>query len=96
MMKKMKFGKALERCKQGRRIARSGWNGKDQFVFYSPGFVVLVEYLTNEILKAWAHERGLTQIEFWGHLDFKPSNNKIQCGWFPTQSDMQAEDWYVV
>lgn len=29
----MKFGEALEAVKEGKLIARSGWNGKDMFVF---------------------------------------------------------------
>jgi hypothetical protein len=35
-------------------------------------------------------------VEFWGHFDFKPTNNKIQCGWLASQADMQAIDWEVV
>lgn len=29
----MKFGEALEAVKEGKLIARSGWNGKGMFVF---------------------------------------------------------------
>lgn len=29
----MKFGEALEAAKEGKLIARSGWNGKGMFVF---------------------------------------------------------------
>lgn len=28
----MKFGEALEACKQGKKISRKGWNGKGQYV----------------------------------------------------------------
>lgn len=32
----MKFGEALEAVKEGKLIARSGWNGKGMFVFQRP------------------------------------------------------------
>ncbi|MEA4922173.1 MAG: MW1434 family type I TA system toxin [Eubacteriaceae bacterium] len=32
------FGEAIEAAKQGKRIARSGWNGKDQYVEIGTGF----------------------------------------------------------
>ena len=92
----MKFGEALEQCKSGARIARSGWNGENQFVYYQPGSTVPVENIRNEPLLKWARENGIGEIELWGHFDFKPTNNKIQCGWLASQSDMQADDWYIV
>jgi hypothetical protein len=92
----MQFGEALEKCKKGARITRAGWNGKDQFVYYQSGSVVPTENIRNEALLAWARERSLSEIELWGHFDFKPTNNKIQCGWLASQSDMQADDWLVV
>jgi hypothetical protein len=92
----MNFGEALEKCKTGARISRGGWNGKNQFVYYQPGSIVSVEKIRNEPLLAWAREQNLSEIELWGHFDFKPTNNKIQCGWLASQSDMQADDWQVV
>ena len=91
----MKFGEALEHCKNGARIWRSGWNGKNQFVYYQPGTIVPVEKIRNKTLMKWAQEQNLSEIELWGHFDFKPTNNKIQCGWLASQSDMQADDWEV-
>jgi hypothetical protein len=92
----MTFSDALEKCKQGARIARSGWNGKNQFVYYQPGSVITVDNIRNQPLLEWAKREGLQELEIWGHFDFKPSNNKLQCGWLATQSDMQAEDWETV
>jgi hypothetical protein len=92
----MNFGEALEQCKKGARIARDGWNGKDQFVYYQKGSRVHIESVRDDQLLAWMNERGLSEVELWGHFDFKPTNNKIQCGWLATQSDMQADDWMIV
>jgi hypothetical protein len=92
----MTFGEALELCKKGARIARDGWNGKDQFVYYQSGSIVPAADIRNDALSAWAKEQGLSKVELWGHFDFKPTNNKIQCGWLASQSDMQADDWLVL
>ncbi|MDR2192867.1 MAG: DUF2829 domain-containing protein [Treponema sp.] len=94
----MKLGQALEACKAGLKIARKSWNGKDQFVYWSPPIRITVEQVPNPVLRAWLeHHKGVgDEVEFWGHVDFKPTNNKIQCGWLATQSDMQADDWEIV
>ena len=31
-MKTMKFGEAIELIKQGKKVARTGWNGKNQYI----------------------------------------------------------------
>lgn len=30
----MNFGKAIEALKQGKKVARKGWNGKGMFLYY--------------------------------------------------------------
>ena len=32
----MNFGKALEALKEGKKVARRGWNGKGMFLYYVP------------------------------------------------------------
>jgi hypothetical protein len=34
----MNFGKAIEALKQGKKVSRSGWNGKGLFVVYQKGY----------------------------------------------------------
>jgi hypothetical protein len=94
--KRMTFGEALAACKDGARIAREGWNGKDQFVYYQSGSVISVDQIRNAALREWAREQDLPDVEMWGHFDFKPTNNKIQCGWLASQADMQADDWEIL
>ena len=33
---KLNFGQAIEALKQGKRVARQGWNGKGMFIFMRP------------------------------------------------------------
>ncbi len=34
----MNFGKAIEALKAGKKVARTGWNGKGMFVAYQKGY----------------------------------------------------------
>ena len=36
MVENQKFGQAIEALKQGKRVARQGWNGKGMFIFERP------------------------------------------------------------
>jgi hypothetical protein len=91
----MKFGEALEFCRQGKRIYRTGWNGKDQFVFYQEGGIATVQYLQCDAIRKWAQKELFLSIEIMGHFDIKTTAGAIQCGWTASQGDMQAEDWEV-
>jgi hypothetical protein len=91
----MTFGEALEKCKQGARITRGGWNGKGQFVYYQKGGTVAAENLRCDAIKEYAQKSGNTEVEIMGHFDIRTSAGVIQCGWLATQSDMQADDWEI-
>jgi hypothetical protein len=92
----MTFGEALEQCKKGARIARSTWNGKGQFVFYSEGIVVKTEALSNKTLYDWAVKEDKDVVDFYPRLDFKAADDVVQVGWLATQRDMLAHDWEIV
>lgn len=83
----MNFGLALEYAKEGKRIARKGWNGKGQYVEIGTDFA----YRTlddNGVLVA--HEDiGTNALVFVG-------TRGRQVGWLASQSDMLADDWYIV
>jgi hypothetical protein len=91
----MTFGAALELCTRGKRIYRTGWNGKDQFVYYQDGSVVYTANLRCDSIKEWARKKGFTTVYIMGHFDIKTTAGGIQCGWFATQGDMIAMDWEV-
>ena len=35
-MENLNFGQAIEAAKQGKRVARAGWNGRNQFAYIVP------------------------------------------------------------
>jgi hypothetical protein len=92
----MKFGEALELCRKGKRIKRTGWNGNDQFVYYQQGSAVSVPDLRCPAIKEWAEKENLLAVEIMGHFDIKTTAGVIQCGWLASQGDMQAEDWITI
>lgn len=88
----MKFGEALEAVKSGAKIARSGWNGANQFVIKAGGYSV------DEARPGSDYERaGITgTFTIAPHLDLKNAQGVMQPGWVPSQGDLFADDWYVV
>lgn len=86
----MDFGNALNWLKEGRRVAREGWNGKGMFLFLVNGsnFIVNREPLLS-ILGEGA------QATYRPHIDMKDAEGKVS-PWFASQTDMLAEDWVLV
>lgn len=84
----MTFGDALDALKRGERVARKGWNGKGQYVFlaYEPDFV------TDADISAFDQQEVLVG----DMLVLKTAQDAFQPGWLATQSDLLAEDWYIV
>ena len=80
----MNFGHALEMLKLGYRVARTGWNGKDMFIFLAKG-----EDLTSCIC-------GENMPSCVDCICMKTADDKICIGWLASQTDMLAEDWEVV
>lgn len=82
----MNFGHALEFLKQGKRVARKGWNGKGMWL----GFVEDT-YAIN-----FGDEDGdLKEYENHPYIVMKTVEDKI-VPWLASQTDMLAEDWEVV
>ena len=82
----MSFGQAIAAVREGKRIARRGWNGKNQYV----------ELATNISYKNWSgtivnvdHSNiGSAALAFVG-------TSGVQLGWLASQADMLADDWYI-
>lgn len=81
----MNFGEALKAVKQGNKIARKGWNGKNQYVFLLEGTL-----LTSAL------GIGVVAMPCTDVLAIKTTSNVIQIGWLASQSDMLSEDWVIV
>lgn len=86
----MNFGQAIEHLKDGRKVARSGWNGKDMFLFLVPGSTFKV----NRAPLLGIYEEG-TEVEYHAHIDMKTAQGYV-VPWLASQSDMLSDDWVLV
>ena len=84
------FGKAIEYLKQDFKVARSGWNGKNMFLFLVPGSTFEV----NRPPLLGIYPEG-TIINYCPHIDMKTADNKV-VPWLASQTDILAEDWTII
>jgi hypothetical protein len=89
----MEKEKKLEKArKEGKKVSRSGWNGKDMWLILTPGRVV--ETLEpNSFYDKCGFQAPVT---ITGHIDMKAADGSMVVGWLASQSDMLADDWVVV
>ena len=83
----MSFGLAIEAMKKGKKVARRGWNGKNQHI----ELATRISYMTADgTFVNVEHEAiGNKAIAFCG-------TSGVQMGWLASQADMLADDWEVV
>ena len=91
----MTFGQAIEAMKQGKKVARKGWNGKGMYVWVMPGSTVkdcktIVDPHLAEIDKAEG------EIRFLGSVRMRTATGDVLTGWLASQTDMLSEDWTIV
>ena len=95
----MNFGKAIEALKDGKKVARSGWNGKGMFLYMTTGSVVSLDKMkpeTASYIRSFCEDKGMDEIEICPHIDMKTADNKLVIGWLASQTDMLSEDWMIV
>jgi hypothetical protein len=96
MTKNQNFGQAIEALKQGKRVAREGWNGKNMFLFLLPAGTVPIKVIHDPALRQVIQEQiqGET-FEALGSIRMFTADRKILTGWLASQTDMLSEDWVI-
>lgn len=86
------FGWALAELREGEKVCRTGWNGKNMYIFLQPGYPEGVP-INQNTAKATGIPAG-TEGYFRPYLmmytaqgDFVP--------WVASQTDILADDWEV-
>ena len=93
----MNFGLAIEALKKGLRVARHGWNGKDMFIYFVKGTIVDIEDLRGACAKAVEASSNTAPVQsICGHIDMKAADGSIVVGWLASQTDILADDYFVV
>jgi hypothetical protein len=84
------FGTALLALKDGRRVARAGWNGKGMFVYLVPA-----NSYPAQTGAARAHFGAGALVPYNAYLALKGADDTVST-WAPSGSDALAEDWHVI
>ena len=85
----LNFGQAIEAAKQGKKVARNGWNGANMFAYiipansYPASTQAMKDYFKGELVPYRA---------YWA---LKTAQEDIAT-WTPSGSDTLAEDWIIV
>lgn len=96
---RMTFGAAVEALKQGKRVARSGWNGKGMFIFMQvpatiqSDVIPKMQSLPQSVKDEFAN-RG-EGIRYKNQLAMVYPDNTIY-GWVASPSDVLEEDWCIL
>ncbi len=81
------FGEALKYLKRGFKVARKGWNGKEQYIELAQN--ISYQNMGEEVVNCNHENIGNKAIAFVG-------TSGVQMGWLASQADMLAEDWVFV
>ena len=82
----MDFGEAIKALKEGKRVARTGWNGKGMFLLYVPSEKWgIIDKIGLDIPKG--------NLLSW--IGMKTADGKF-VPWLASQTDMLAEDWIII
>lgn len=97
---KITFEQALSALKDGKRVSRAGWNGKDMFIYMTVGNVVSKDFIPKfaslpESVKKFLELKG-EDVVFSASITMYTANGIMQPGWVATQSDLLAEDWSIL
>ena len=105
------FAKAIEALKEGKRVAREGWNGKDMFIFQRPADELTIGFIVDKVKslpqtvknyfdsiddKVNPSEQGLGKVKFTAYLCMKAADGSIVNGWLASQTDLLSEDWIIL
>ena len=79
--KVMTFGQAIEAMKAGKKVARSGWNGKNMYIY-------IVEKFTDVSVDR-------PTVVYDSYIMMRTAQGSY-VPWLASQTDVLAEDWVIV
>ena len=89
----MDFGEALRKVKEGCKIYRRGWNGRDMFIVYQKGYPQGIP-CNKQTAEAWGMNEG-DLFKCDPYLQIKTSDGSHSM-WVPSIRDCLAEDWEII
>ncbi len=89
----MNFGQAIELLKNGKRVTRTGWNGRGMSVALQKGYPEGIK-CNKQTAEAWGMKEG-ELFKCRPYLQMRCADGTFQM-WLASQSDILAEDWEVI
>lgn len=87
------FGGAIRALKEGKKVTRVGWNGRNMFLWLKPAATIKSSWCKDPMLKALADENG-GELSALGTICMFTAKKQVLTGWLASQTDMLEEDWY--
>lgn len=87
------FGQAIEAAKQGKKIARKGWDGKSMYLVIMPGYPEGIE--VNEVTRKAHNLPEGTKLIYRPYWQLYTAQKDVAM-WSPSGSDSLAEDWIII
>lgn len=95
------FGEAVEALKQKEKITRSGWNGKDMYIFIKTGkcpensgrVANVINGVSINLFDISTYE-DVTVVN--PVLCMRTAQDTVIEGWSASQTDILAEDWCIL
>ena len=93
------FGEAIVALQQGKRVSRSGWNGKGMFIFMQvpseieADIVPKMQSLPQSVKDEFVRRGG--NIRYKNQLAMVYPDNTIY-GWVASPSDVLENDWCIL
>lgn len=105
MIENLNFGQAIEALKEGKRVARHGWNGKGMFIFQRPADELDVDFIdkvkslpesVKDFFRQPQFHKSQFFVKFGAYLCMYAADGTIVNGWLASQTDMLAQDWVIL
>lgn len=99
MAQALTFGDALHYLKLGKKVARTGWNGKSMWLSLSgplEGRHITAGSFWSENNAQYAYAQPDRVAKVLPCITMKTATGEILMGWLASQTDMLAEDWMVL
>ena len=82
----MNFGQAIEALKEGKKVARKGWNGKGMWLWHVDSWGGNIKSASPD---------PFVYLEASPFIAMKTADDKV-VPWLASQTDILADDWEVV
>ena len=87
----MDFGEAIKALKEGKKVARKGWNGKGMHLL-----LIIGKCIHNSITECYGDGIPEHTPEVLDSIAMYTAQKQLVIGWLASQTDMLAEDWEII